>query len=89
MCEGQIPLFEQEVTTPVVAPRWSGPVAWAACPLCLGERVEVVVAPNGSHLSWQVHTLTTGALQCQASGQHLCDFPARVRPGDDTPLCSH
>jgi len=89
MCEDQLPLFDAVQTPVAVRPAPSPVVAWGACPLCLGEWVEIVRSPDGRHLSWQVHDLSTGTLPCQASGLHLCDAPARTVPGKDTPFCSH
>lgn len=55
------------------------PVTQAACFLC--SQNDVPVYTQGNHLAYGVHHFLTigrfGLLQCQASGQHLCDLPPR------------
>jgi hypothetical protein len=67
-------------------------VAHGACPLCSND--DVGLARQGAHLAWKDHSVRTWggiSLQCHASGQRLCDLPARdlkrftVKP---TPTCS-
>ena len=74
---------------PVVRERTS---AYGACPRCSAEKVGLVRTPDGAHLVWKVHYLTTHAgtsLPCQVGAQYLCDLPARHIVGYDTPHCSH
>lgn len=66
--------------------------AYGACGHCSAEKVGLVRNPDGAHLVWKVHYLTTHAgtsLPCRASAQYLCDLPARHIAGYDTPYCPH
>ena len=67
-------------------------LAYGACPRCSAEKIGLVRSPDGVHLVWRVHNLTTHAgtsLPCQSSAQRLCDAPARHIVGYDIPYCLH
>lgn len=66
--------------------------AYGSCPNCSNEKVGLVRSPDGHHLIWKDHNLTTfrgTKLQCRAVGQHLCAAPAQDVIGYDTPHCPH
>lgn len=53
-------------------------VDWGACPDCTAQKVGLVV--QGSHVAWRDHskrTLSGAPMQCRATGQRLCEAPAR------------
>lgn len=67
-------------------------LAYGACPMCLAEKVGLVRSPDGAHLVWRMHNLTTFVgtkLPCSSTGQHLCQAPARHLIGHPIPRCSH
>lgn len=65
---------------------------FGACPFCSKDKVGLVRSPDGQHLVWRMHNLTTFSgikLPCQATGQRVCAHPARKVPGYPVPLCPH
>ena len=67
--------------------------AHGGCPKCSDNAVGLALV--GQHLFWKDHDLRTWggvSMQCQASGQRLCDLPARDVAhlnGNTTPTCNH
>lgn len=58
-------------------------VAWGRCPGCHTYKA-IGLVPQGEHLAWRLHSVMTygGArVTCAASGQRLCDQPAKQLPG--------
>lgn len=63
-------------------------VAWAPCPDC--THLGAALVRDGDHLVWRVHWVRTyghADRQCRASGQRLCDAPARKVPQAKNPTC--
>ena len=95
MADEYVPLFSAELPrAPRKASRKGGSrsVERSACSHCRADSVGLVRSPDGTHLTWRVHTLQTvvgTSLPCQASGQRLCDAPARPIPGVTPPHCPH
>jgi hypothetical protein len=73
-------------------PKRERSLAFGACPHCSAEKVGLVRSPDGVHLVWKVHDFITHAgtrWPCSASGQRVCDHPARHIIGYDAPHCPH
>lgn len=79
-----------EATSYREKPKSGRPVKRAPCGCCTAEKVSLELSSDRQHLVWRFHNYETWArtrLPCQASFTRLCDAPARVVIGLETPVC--
>ncbi len=66
--------------------------AWGRCPCHsdIATKRGTQLDRDGAHLYWRNHnyrTYSNTSMPCQASGQRLCDLPAREVLGETPPQC--